>query len=79
MLGLVLVDEMLWQGFMKDKEIIEAQQKMLEGKDKFDSRGMQVDEAFIHFRRVYDALLIQERENYHFHERQIGNSIIQSG
>ena len=35
MLGLVLVDEMLWQGFMKDKEIIEAQQKMLEGKDKF--------------------------------------------
>ena len=49
MLGLVLVDEMLWQGFMKDKEIIEAQQKMLEGKDKFNSRGMQGDEAFIHF------------------------------
>ena len=64
---------------MEDKEIIEAQQKMLEGKDKFDSRGMQGDEAFIHFRRVYDALLSQERKDYHFHERQIGNSIIQSG
>ena len=46
---------------------------------KFDSRGMQGDEAFIHFRRVYDALLSQERENYKLHERQIGNSILQSG
>ena len=73
------LQDSLLEGFMEDKEIIEAQQKMLEGKDKFDSRGMQGDEAFIHFRRVYDALLSQERENYNLHERQIGNSILQSG
>tara|TARA_B100000475_G_scaffold189349_1_gene160696 strand:- start:757 stop:1641 length:885 start_codon:yes stop_codon:yes gene_type:complete len=73
------LQDSLLEGFMEDKEIIEAQQKMLEEKDKFDSRGMQGDEAFIHFRRVYDALLSQERKNYNLHERQIGNSIIQSG
>ena len=36
---------------MEDKEIIEAQQKMLENKDRFNSRGMKGDEALIHFRK----------------------------
>tara|TARA_B100000003_G_scaffold169092_1_gene156058 strand:+ start:55 stop:426 length:372 start_codon:yes stop_codon:yes gene_type:complete len=68
--------ESLLEGFMEDKEIIEAQQKMLENKDRFNSRGMKGDEALIHFRKVYTALLNHERKNFNFHERQVGNSII---
>ena len=70
------LQESLLEGFMEDKEIIEAQQKMLENEDQFQPRGMQGDEAFVHFRKLYNVLLKQEREKYNFHQQSIGNSII---
>jgi vanillate O-demethylase monooxygenase subunit len=66
----------LLEGFMEDKEIIEAQQRMLENEDQFQPRGIQGDEAFVHFRKVYNALLKEEREKYNFHTLKIGNTII---
>ena len=66
----------LLEGFMEDKEIIEAQQKMLQYQDEFQPRGLQGDEALVHFRKLYNALISAERERYDFHTRQLGNSII---
>ena len=61
---------------MEDKEIIEAQQKMLEYEDEFKPRGVQGDEALVHFRKLYNTFLKEERERFDFHTRQIGNPII---
>ena len=66
----------LLEGFMEDKEIIEAQQKMLEYQEEFQPKGLQGDEALVHFRKVFNALIKEERENFDFHTRQSGNPII---
>jgi vanillate O-demethylase monooxygenase subunit len=66
----------LLEGFMEDKEIIEAQQKMLEHGDEFQPRGLQGDEALLHFRKVFNSLVKEEREKYSFHTLKVGNTII---
>ena len=64
------------EGFIEDKEIIEAQQKMLEYEDEFRSHGLQGDEALVHFRKIFNALVKEERKKYSFHTLKIGNTII---
>jgi len=66
----------LLEGFMEDKVIIEAQQKMLEYKEEFQPRGIQGDKALVHFRKLFNALKNKERENFTFHTHQVGNPII---
>nr|MCS5579000.1 aromatic ring-hydroxylating dioxygenase subunit alpha [Gammaproteobacteria bacterium] len=66
----------LLEGFVEDKEIIEAQQKMLEYEDEFQSRGLQGDEALVHFRKIFNSLVIEERKKYSFHTLKVGNTII---
>ena len=66
----------LLEGFIEDKEIIEAQQKMLEYEDEFRSHGLQGDEALVHFRKIFNALVKEERKKYSFHTLKIGNTII---
>ena len=66
----------LLEGFVEDKEIIEAQQKMLEYEDEFQPRGLQGDEALVHFRKVFNSLVKEERKKYSFHTLKVGNTII---
>ena len=66
----------LLEGFVEDKEIIEAQQKMLEYEDEFQPRGLQGDEALVHFRKIFNSLVIEERKKYSFHTLKVGNTII---
>ena len=66
----------LLEGFIEDKEIIEAQQKMLEYETEFKPTGLQGDEALTHFRKLYSALIKEERDKYDFHTRPRGNPLI---
>lgn len=50
----------LLEGFMEDKVIIEEQQKLLEASPDFVPVGIKADEAFVHFRRVWDKRLQAE-------------------
>ena len=56
--------------------LIEAQQKMLEYEGKFQPRGLQGDEALVHFRKVFNSLLKEEWGKYSFHTLKVGNTII---
>lgn len=66
----------LLEGFLEDKDIIEAQQKMLKYETEFKPKGMQGDEALLHFRKLYSALIKEERDKYDFHNRPQGNPLI---
>lgn len=61
--SLSLRDSLL-EGFMEDKVLIEAQQKLLEIDDPFQPRSLQADSAFAHFRQRLDRLIEEERKTY---------------
>ena len=54
--------ESLLEGFMEDKLFIEEQQKLLEESPDFVPRFIEADEAFAHFRRVWERKLREENE-----------------
>jgi len=49
---------------------------MLEYEGEFQPRGLQGDEALVHFRKVFNSLLKEERGKYSFHTLKVGNTII---
>lgn len=51
-------------GFMEDKVLIEAQQKLLEIDDPFQPRFLQADAALSHFRQGMQQLIDEERKTY---------------
>lgn len=61
--SLSLQDSMM-EGFLEDKVIIEAQQKLLELEDPFHPRGLASDSALSHFRRVWREKIAEERKTY---------------
>ncbi len=52
----------LLEGFMEDKLFIEEQQKLLKESPDFVPRFIEADEAFAHFRRIWDRRLREENE-----------------
>ncbi len=58
----VSLKESLMQGFMEDKVIIEAQQKLLELSPEFEPKAFTADRAFSHFRSRWKAKLEAENE-----------------
>ncbi len=73
--SLSLRDSLL-EGFMEDKVLIEAQQKLLEIDDPFQPRFLQADGAFSHFRQSLDQLIAEERKTYPPETRPINNPIL---
>ncbi|MDB5844442.1 MAG: aromatic ring-hydroxylating dioxygenase subunit alpha, partial [Polaromonas sp.] len=51
----------LIDGFMEDKHLIEAQQKVLDADPQFELQAIASDAALAHFRRVFSALVAQEQ------------------
>lgn len=51
----------LIEGFMEDKHLIEAQQKVLDGDPSFKMLAVAADAALSHFRWIFDKLVAQER------------------
>lgn len=66
----------LLEGFMEDKVIIEAQQKLLECTDAFQPRFLQADGAFAHFRQTLERLIAEERRTYPKDDKPVRSSII---
>jgi len=66
----------LLEGFMEDKVIIEAQQKLLELDDPFQSRGLVADVALSHFRKTWQRLIREEQEKYPREPQKIRNRIL---
>jgi len=51
----------LIEGFMEDKHLIEAQQKVLDADPGFELQAIASDAALSHFRRVFAQLVAQEQ------------------
>ena len=51
----------LIEGFMEDKAIIEAQQKVLDADPDFKMLAVAADGPLSHFRRTLDALIAEEQ------------------
>ena len=60
----VSLRDALLEGFMEDKVIIEAQQKLLEIDDPFQPRFLTADAGFAHFRQILQKKIVEERESY---------------
>ena len=73
--SLSLRDSLL-EGFMEDKVIIEAQQKLLETGTPFQPRFLQADGAFSYFRQTFTKLVEQERKTYPPKRPAIRNAIL---
>lgn len=61
--SLSLRDSLL-EGFMEDKVLIEAQQRLLETGVPFQPRALQADAALAHFRRTLERRITAERKTY---------------
>ena len=66
----------LLDGFMEDKVLIEAQQKLLEIGDPFQPRFLQADGAFSHFRQTWQRLIAAERKAYSPDNKPVRNQIL---
>ena len=66
----------LLEGFMEDKVIIEAQQKLLAFDDPFEPRGLAGDVPLAHFRRVWDGMIRRERDTYPVADAKVGNPLL---
>jgi phenylpropionate dioxygenase-like ring-hydroxylating dioxygenase large terminal subunit len=66
----------LLEGFMEDKVLIEAQQKLLEIEDPFQPRFLQADAAFSHFRQSMQRHIDEERKTYPSKRKPVKNQII---
>ena len=51
----------LIEGFMEDKHLIEAQQKVLDADPQFEMQAVVADAALSHFRRTFAALVAKEQ------------------
>ncbi|MEM7502421.1 MAG: aromatic ring-hydroxylating dioxygenase subunit alpha [Pseudomonadota bacterium] len=72
----VSLRDSLLEGFMEDKVIIEAQQKLLECEDPFQPRFLQADGAFSYFRQTLTKLIEEERETYPPPQKEVRNAIL---
>ncbi|MFT5501238.1 MAG: phenylpropionate dioxygenase-like ring-hydroxylating dioxygenase large terminal subunit [Woeseiaceae bacterium] len=72
----ISLQDSLLEGFMEDKVIIEAQQKLLNIDDPFQPRALQADAALSHFRLGLQKLIDEEREIYPGEQKGIRNAIM---
>ena len=68
--------EAMFKGFIEDKVIIEAQQRLLETGPSFQPRGLASDNALAQFRRVWFEAIEQERISYPPAEAPVKNPVI---
>ena len=68
--------EAMFKGFIEDKVIIEAQQRLLETGPSFQPRGLASDNALAQFRRVWFEAIEQERISYPPTEAPVKNPVI---
>lgn len=73
--SLSLRDSLL-EGFMEDKVLIEAQQKMLQIDEPFQPRFLQADAAFSHFRQVWNRLIAEELKTCPAGSKPVKNPIL---
>lgn len=66
----------LLEGFMEDKVLIEAQQKLLEIDQPFQPRSLAADNLFMHFREEMKRRIAEERENWPPDEKSVRNPIL---
>ncbi len=58
------LSESMMEGFMEDKVIIEAQQKLIELEAPFQPGALLSDESLVHFRHIWDKSIQEERKTY---------------
>jgi len=66
----------LLEGFMEDKVLIEAQQKLLEIDEPFQPRVLAADNLFMHFRGELERRIGKERESYPEPVSEIRNPVL---
>jgi len=70
------LERSLLEGFMEDKVLIEAQQKMLETAQPFQPHALQADNGFMHFRQVLKRMISKEREELPEPKKAVKNPIL---
>jgi vanillate O-demethylase monooxygenase subunit len=66
----------LHAGFMEDKVLIEAQQKLLGIDEPFQPHFLQADAAFSHFRQGLQRLIAEERKSWPPERKQVKNPVL---
>lgn len=66
----------LLEGFMEDKVLIEAQQKLLQIDEPFQPRALAADNLFMHFRREFERRIDEERKTWPPAETEIRNPVL---
>lgn len=66
----------LLEGFMEDKVLIEAQQKLLQIDEPFQPRSLQADAAIAHFRQTLERIITEERKTYPPIAKPVRNPIL---
>lgn len=66
----------LLEGFMEDKVLIEAQQKLLQIGEPFQPRSLQADAAFTHFRQTLERMITEERKTHPPAAKRVRNPIL---
>lgn len=72
----ISLQKSMFEGFFEDKVIIEAQQKLLEMGDDFQSRGLAADSALAQFRKVWREMIAEERKTYPPEPEPVKNPIL---
>ncbi len=72
----ISLQESLLEGFMEDKVLIEAQQKLLEEGGAFQPHFLQADNALSHFRQTLQRQIAAERKAHPMEEKPVRNPIL---